>query len=125
MNKGPVNMLKDAYVEKDEDFKTIRFKRNFVDKTMMLKSLFEADGNVYLYTRPKRFGKTINQSMIGYFFDEDRPEPDLFKDLAISSAKGYAENICSSPVIRVSLKDLSPRHVYVDSGDPHAVREAV
>ena len=53
----------------------------FVDKTMMIKDVCDADNMVLLYTRPRRFGKSINLSMLDYFFNiEYRDGPDLFRD---------------------------------------------
>ncbi len=52
---------------------------NFVDKTMMIKDVCDASGKVLLYTRPRRFGKSINLSMLDYFFNiRYRGAPDLF-----------------------------------------------
>ena len=48
-----------------EDFKLIIDKNGyFVDKTLMIKKLLESNAMVTLFTRPRRFGKTLNQSMI-------------------------------------------------------------
>ena len=56
-----------------EDFKEI-IDRNgyFVDKTPMLAELMESNTKVTLFTRPRRFGKTLNQSMIQRFFEKER-----------------------------------------------------
>ena len=47
----------------------------YVDKTLLIKDLIDLRGKVNLFTRPRRFGKTLNMSMVRYFFeksDEDR-----------------------------------------------------
>ena len=54
-----------------EDFKEIIDKgAYFVDKTLMLKKLIENQAKVTLFTRPRRFGKTLNQFMIRRFFED-------------------------------------------------------
>ena len=56
-----------------EDFKEIIDKDGyFVDKTLMIKKLIESQAKVTLFTRPRRFGKTLNQFMIRRFFEEER-----------------------------------------------------
>lgn len=52
-----------------QDFETMRIKNNFyVDKTMFIKEWWEEDDDVTLITRPRRFGKTLNMSMLEHFF---------------------------------------------------------
>ncbi len=58
----------------------------YVDKTGMIKELLDNWGKVNLFTRPRRFGKSINMSMLRYFF-EIGTDKSLFDGLAIS--KGY------------------------------------
>ena len=56
-----------------EDFKEIIDKDGyFVDKTLMIKKLIESQAKVTLFTRPRRFGKTLNQFMIRRFFEDER-----------------------------------------------------
>ena len=58
-----------------EDFKEIISKDGyFVDKTLMIQNLIENGTKVTLFTRPRRFGKTLNQSMIRRFFEDERTE---------------------------------------------------
>ena len=58
-----------------EDFKTlIDWNGYFVDKTLMIKELIESNAKVTLFTRPRRFGKTLNQFMIRRFFEDERTE---------------------------------------------------
>ena len=52
-----------------EDFKTlIEWNGYFVDKTLMIRELIESNAMVTLFTRPRRFGKTLNQFMLLRFF---------------------------------------------------------
>lgn len=76
----------------------------YVDKTLFIKELLEKKGAVNLFTRPRRFGKTLNLSMLQYFF-ENTGNTGLFEGLQIC---GY-EEICTEhmgqyPVIMLSLK---------------------
>lgn len=58
-----------------EDFKEIISKDGyFVDKTLMIKALIESNAKVILFTRPRRFGKTMNQFMIRRFFEDEITE---------------------------------------------------
>lgn len=77
----------------------------YVDKTSLIEQLFSSWGEVNLFTRPRRFGKTLNMSMLKYFF-EIGTDRSLFDGLHISSN----EKICSEymgkyPVIFLSLKN--------------------
>ena len=69
-----------------EDFKRlIDDEYYFVDKTLMIKELIESQTIVGLFTRPRRFGKTLNMSMIQRFFEKtDESNAYLFDGLKIS-----------------------------------------
>ena len=75
-----------------EDFKTIIEKDGyFVDKTLMIQNLIKSNAMVTLFTRPRRFGKTLNQFMIRRFFEDEITEKGekvdngyLFDGLAIT-----------------------------------------
>ena len=61
-----------------EDFKTlIDWNGYFVDKTLMIKDLIESNAKVTLFTRPRRFGKTLNQFMIRRFFEDEITEKNI------------------------------------------------
>ena len=84
----------------------------YVDKTMALKDFLDVHANVTLFTRPRRFGKTLNQSMFRRFFEDER-KPDgskidngyIFDDLAISKCgEAYLRHQQQYPVINLSLK---------------------
>lgn len=54
----------------DSDFKSIRVKDYYyIDKTMYIKDIIDNSSKVILVTRPRRFGKTLNMSMLRYYFD--------------------------------------------------------
>ena len=68
-----------------EDFKRIIDKNGyFVDKTLMIQKLIESEAMVTLFTRPRRFGKTLNQFMIRRFFEDERTEKGEKIDALIS-----------------------------------------
>lgn len=89
-----------------DNFEKIR--RNgfyYVDKTSLIEQLFSSWGEVDLFTRPRRFGKTLNMSMLKYFF-EIGTDRSLFDGLHISSnEKICSEHMGKYPVIFLSLKN--------------------
>lgn len=96
-----------------EDFKEIIEKdKYYVDKTDMLCELLEGGGKINLYTRPRRFGKTLNLSMIRRFFEQELNEKGeeiqngyLFDGLKITECGGeYLSHQGKYPVINLSLK---------------------
>lgn len=92
-----------------EDFQEIIQKNYYyVDKTLMIKELLDVKGKVTLFTRPRRFGKTLNMSMLQYFFDNTTENvAELFSDLAIMQAgENYLQFMGQYPVICLSLKSL-------------------
>ena len=90
-----------------ENFKEIRSNGYYyVDKTKLIEQLFDSRGKVNLFTRPRRFGKTLNMSMLQYFF-EIGTEPELFNGLYISKNKNICnEHMGKYPVIFVTLKGI-------------------
>ena len=89
-----------------DNFEKIR--RNgfyYVDKTSLIEQLFSNWGEVNLFTRPRRFGKTLNMSMLKYFF-EIGTDRSLFDGLHISSnEKICSEHMGKYPVIYLTLKN--------------------
>ena len=79
----------------------------YVDKTELLYELVhETDNTVTLFTRPRRFGKTLMMSMIEHFFDIRRNSKDLFEGLAISKHEEFCtEWMNQYPVLFITLKD--------------------
>ncbi len=96
-----------------EDFKEIIDKDGyFVDKTLMIKKLIESSAKVTLFTRPRRFGKTLNQFMIRRFFEDERTEKGekvdngyLFDGLKIAECgEEILKHQQQYPVIFLTLK---------------------
>ena len=91
-----------------EDFeRIINEDYYYVDKTMLIEELLINRAPVTLFTRPRRFGKTLNMSMLKYFFDvKDKEEnKKLFENLKIYDSEYMVEQ-GKYPVIFISLKDL-------------------
>ena len=91
-----------------EDFeRIINEDYYYVDKTLLIEELLINRAPVTLFTRPRRFGKTLNMSMIKYFFDVKNKEENkkLFENLKIYNSE-YMSEQGKYPVIFISLKDL-------------------
>lgn len=83
----------------------------YVDKTMFIKEILDLKGKVNLFTRPRRFGKTLNLSMLRYFFEDtgdakkNEENQSLFQGLKImGQGEEYAEHMGKYPVINLTLK---------------------
>ncbi len=84
----------------------------FIDKTLFIQELLDQKGEVNLFTRPRRFGKTLNMSMFQYFFEDARDRNGniidhryLFDGLHIMQAgEKYLSHMGQYPVINLSLK---------------------
>ncbi len=79
----------------------------YVDKTLLIQEIVEKGTHVALIPRPRRFGKTLNLSMLRYFFEKDVEDTSyLFKDLNIWKNEKYKALQGKFPVIFISLKDV-------------------
>lgn len=88
----------------------------YVDKTLLIKELLDLTGKVNLFTRPRRFGKTLNLSMLQAFFEntgeegENQKRRELFKHLQIMNAGDvYTSHMGQYPVIFLTLKSAKQR----------------
>lgn len=90
-----------------DDFKKIRENHfYYVDKTQLIEHLLQKWGEVNLFTRPRRFGKTLNMSMLKNFFEIGTDET-LFEGLYISENQKLCEEYMGKyPVIFLSMKDV-------------------
>ncbi len=85
----------------------------FIDKTWFMKELLDKKGSVNLFTRPRRFGKTLNMSMLQYFFEDMRTDSGekkdntyLFENMRImKTGEEYLAQMGRYPVISLTLKD--------------------
>ncbi|WP_294066327.1 AAA family ATPase [uncultured Fusobacterium sp.] len=91
-----------------EDFKKI-IEENYyyVDKTNLIEKIVKDGAEVKLFTRPRRFGKTLNMSTLKYFFDikEKEKNRELFKGLYIENSPVFSEQ-GKYPVIFISMKEI-------------------
>jgi len=91
------------------DFRnTIEANGYYVDKTLLIKEVIDSEHEVLLFPRPRRFGKTLNLSMLRYFFDlNQKNTAALFTDLKIwQEEEKYRSMQGKYPVIYLTLKDI-------------------
>ena len=91
-----------------QDFAKLIEKNCFyVDKTLFIKEWWENAAEVTLITRPRRFGKTLNMSMLDYFFSlKHTDKKELFKRLAIWQEEKYRQLQGTYPVISLSFANI-------------------
>lgn len=106
--KGSESHMKPTISIGIQDFEKIRANRSFyIDKSMLIREWWECRDDVTLITRPRRFGKTLNLSMLNCFFSmayENRG--DLFEGLRIWELESYRHLQGSLPVIYLSFADV-------------------
>ena len=93
----------------DSDFKSLLTRDcYYVDKTLYIKRILDNSSSVALVTRPRRFGKTLNMSMLRYFFDITKDSKDLFADKKImQESEEYTSKLNSYPVIYLTMKSVT------------------
>ena len=111
MERGTVTVKK-ALPIGIENFEEIRTRNYYyIDKSMMIKELLDLQGKANLFTRPRRFGKTLNLSMLRYYFEvtgnaeKNEQNRHLFDGLKIMEAgEYYTSRMGQYPVINLTLK---------------------
>ncbi len=90
------------------DFAKIRTDGDYyIDKTDLIKQITSSGAEVTLFARPRRFGKSLNMSMLQHFFDIRENSEKLFEGLAVSKDKELCDNWMNKyPTILVSFKDV-------------------
>ncbi len=90
------------------DFRTLaNGSYHFVDKTLMIKDIIDLGDGVFLFTRPRRFGKTMNLSMLEAFFDCGTPDGErLFSGLKVSEHPDVMEHLGKYKVLRLNFADI-------------------
>ncbi|MEM7589836.1 MAG: AAA family ATPase [Myxococcota bacterium] len=93
--------------------KMVQQKRCFVDKSLLIQEILYCDDDVVLLTRPRRFGKTINLSMLRYFFEtlshdstDSTGQSRLFDGLLIAQDQQALQHQGKYPVISLTFKDI-------------------
>ena len=94
-----------------QEFNEIRENNNFyIDKTYFIKDWWESGDKVTLITRPRRFGKTLNMSMLCQFFSVDyKDRGDLFEGLSIWNEEKYRKLQGTYPVIYLSFANIKEK----------------
>ena len=91
------------------DFKILRVKDNyFIDKSLFIKHILDNQSAIALITRPRRFGKTLNMSMLRHFLDcNQKDSSKLFEGLKImEQGEKYTEKLGAYPCIYITMKDV-------------------
>ncbi len=108
---GGMTMKKPLPVGVDNFEKIVKEHYYYIDKTMLIKELLDLKGEVNLFTRPRRFGKTLNLSMLRYFFEDtgdkvkNEQNKELFRGMKITDAgEEYTGQMGMYPVINLTLK---------------------
>ena len=94
----------------ESNFKGLRMRKNyFIDKSLYIKDIIDNESRVILVTRPRRFGKTLNMSMLRYFFDCNvKDNKELFEGLKIMDQdEKYTSKLGAYPCIYLTLKDVN------------------
>ena len=94
----------------ESDFEMLRMQQlYFIDKSLYIKDIIDNTNKVVLVTRPRRFGKTLNMSMLKYFFDCDsKDSKELFKGLKImEQGEKYTSQMGAYPCFYLTLKDVN------------------
>ena len=94
----------------ESDFRVLRtVKDYYIDKTMYIKDIIDNRSKVILVTRPRRFGKTLNMSMLRYYFDcSQKDNKELFEGLKImEQGEEYTSKLGYYPCIYLTLKDVN------------------
>lgn len=94
-----------------DDFKKVRENYYFVDKSRFLSAFFPGHAEVTLFTRPRRFGKTLTLSMLRYFFDLEGADEhrQLFDGLAVSHNAAMMAEMGQRPVLFFTLRGWKAR----------------
>ncbi len=90
------------------DLRTIRMEGSYyVDKTALIGEVLRAPYQVLLLPRPRRFGKTLNQTMLHAFFDNRESSAQHFEGLAVSQDAEAMKHLNAHPTVFLTLKDMS------------------
>ena len=95
--------------------KLIKGKYTFADKSLFIKDVIEDGTDIILITRPRRFGKTLNLSMLYYFLEQKPQDQNLFEHLNVSKDVAFCkEHQQQYPVIFLTFKDVKQSN-YIDA----------
>ncbi len=90
-----------------EDFSEVRNEDvYYIDKTELIGQIIDVGAKVCLFTRPRRFGKSLNQSMLNCFFNRKFKDNSWFDGLKVSTRRDLDVHKNAYPVINIDMKDL-------------------
>ena len=96
-----------------QNFARLRDSGSFVDKTEMIARMLEGRSDLYLFLRPRRFGKSLNLSMMDYYFSLKHAESNAatgrFRGLRITELRPDDPEMNSHPTVMLDMKDLDHR----------------
>ena len=93
------------------DFKKLIENNNFfVDKSLFIKEVINESSDVLLIPRPRRFGKSLNFSMLRYFFDIKEESRELFEGLKISKEQECLDHMNKYPVLSIDFKGIGSKN---------------
>lgn len=102
-----MNGMKDIALGLEDYRELVTGNNYYVDKTLLVKETIEVNSKVVLFTRPRRFGKSLNISMLNYFFNIDGSGKGLFDDCRLArSDNPHFDEYGKYPVIFLKLKDM-------------------
>ena len=94
-----------------QSFAKLRDRGSFVDKTEMIQRILDGDTDLYLFLRPRRFGKSLNLSMLDYYLSMkhrgSNRESRRFEGLRISELRPRDPEMNAYPTVMLDMKDLS------------------
>lgn len=95
----------------NSDYKETSSENYYVDKTLFIKELLDENPKIILFTRPRRFGKTLNMDMLRTFFEKTAEDNSVYftKMKIWQQGSKYTEHQGKYPVIFLSLKDARGR----------------
>jgi len=100
-------MKRQMLIGTDSFEKLIEGNYFYIDKTLFIKELLDNKNEVTLIIRPRRFGKTLNMSMLKHFFDVNKDSKALFDGLKIMEHRDIVENHLNKyPVVFLTLKSI-------------------
>lgn len=105
LNKGSINTIKQLPIGISDFKELIKENYHFIDKSSFIKDIINDGSKVIVITRPRRFGKTLNMSMLMYFLQQG--EENLFANLLVSKDKEFCKKHQNQyPIIFISFKEV-------------------
>lgn len=117
LKKTPLNKITDMPIGISSFEKIIKENFFYIDKTSLIEDLINTSYEVTLFTRPRRFGKTLAMSMLENFFNIEKNSKELFSELKISKNTELCNSYMNQfPTIFITLKEIDGRN-YTEAFD--------